>query len=56
MTTYTFNKHVGKHRFCPTCGSSIIATVGDMFIFNVRTVDGIDIDKLRILRHDGRKL
>lgn len=59
--TYTFNKHVIKHRFCPTCG---IHTHGEgkdrsgnpIAAVNVRCVGGIDLKKLKVVEFDGRAL
>lgn len=60
-STYTFNKHVIKHRFCKTCG---IHTHGEgtdpkgnaMAAINVRCLDGVDLAKLDIKPFDGRAL
>jgi len=52
-STYTFNKHVIKHRFCPTCGihrygdgvdSKGVATAA----VNVRCLEGIELEKLPV--------
>lgn len=59
--TYTFNKHVIQHRFCPTCG---IHTFGEgtgpqgnrMAAVNVRCLEGVDLDALRVEHFDGRSL
>ena len=61
MATYTFNKHVIQHRFCPTCG---IHPFGEgtrpdgqeMAAVNVRCLEGIDLDALKVQHHDGRAL
>jgi hypothetical protein len=58
-STYTFNKHVIKHRFCPTCG---IHTYGEgtdpkgnrMAAVNVRCLENIDLDTVRVTHYDGR--
>ena len=59
LRDYTFNKHVIKHRFCPTCG---IHTHGEgtdpkgnaMAAINVRCLEGVDLDKIAITPFDGR--
>lgn len=59
MSTYTFNQHVIKHRFCPTCG---IHPFGEapgpngeaMAAVNVRCIDGVDLASLRVKHFDGR--
>src|SRR5262249_60959330 len=62
MSTYTFNKHVINHRFCSKCG---IHTFGEgrlsrggqeMAMINVRSLEGVDIESLRVKQFDGRKL
>jgi len=61
LSTYTFNKHVIKHRFCPKCG---IHTHGEgvdpkgnaMAAINVRCLEGVDLEKVEITPYDGRKL
>ncbi|MEP6939794.1 MAG: GFA family protein [Rudaea sp.] len=58
-STYTFNKHVIKHRFCPRCGvhpyGEGIDPAGDpMAAINVRCLDGIDLEALPVTHFDGR--
>lgn len=57
--TYTFNKHVIKHRFCPTCGIHPYAEGGDpkgnpMAAINLRCIEGIDLDAIPVQHFDGR--
>ena len=57
--TYTFNKHVIQHRFCPTCGIHPYAEGTDpkgqrTAAINVRCLDGVDLDALQIQHFDGR--
>jgi len=59
--TYTFNKQVIKHRFCPKCGIHSFAYGVDpkgnkMAAINVRCLEGVDLDKLPAQRFDGRSL
>ena len=59
LGTYTFNKHVIQHRFCPTCG---IHTYGEangqdgkpMAAINLRCIEGIDLDAIPVQHYDGR--
>lgn len=57
--TYTFNKHVIKHRFCPTCGIHPYAEGVDpkgnpMAAINLRCIEGIDLDAIPVQHYDGR--
>ena len=60
-STYTFNKHLIEHRFCPVCG---IHTHGEgkdpkgnaMAAVNIRCLEGIDLDAIRVRHFDGRAL
>ena len=58
---YLFNKHVIKHRFCPTCG---IHPYGegkdpkgnDMAAINIRCLEGIDLSAVPVTHFDGRSM
>jgi hypothetical protein len=57
--TYTFNKHVNQHRFCPTCGIHPYAEGVDpkgnpMAAINLRCIEGIDLDAIPVQHFDGR--
>jgi len=60
-STYMFNKHVIKHRFCATCG---IHPFGEgsgrdgkpIAAINLRCLDGIDLESIPVQHFDGRKL
>jgi hypothetical protein len=57
--TYTFNKHIIKHRFCPTCGIHPYAEGVDpkgnpMAAINLRCIDGIDLASLPVHEFNGR--
>jgi hypothetical protein len=59
--TYTFNKHVIKHRFCPNCGIHPYAEGVDpkgnrMAAINVRCLEGVDIDSIPMTHFNGRAL
>jgi hypothetical protein len=61
VATYTFNKHVIKHRFCPKCG---IHTHGEgrdrkgnaIGAINIRCLEGIDLAAIQVTPFDGRSL
>jgi hypothetical protein len=59
LGTYTFNKHVIKHRFCPACGIHPYGEAADpqgnpMAAINIRCLEGIDLDAVPIRHFDGR--
>ena len=62
MRTYEFNKHVIKHHFCPTCGMHPLAEATDprtgkpTAAINVRCLEGIDLDSLKVKKFNGRAL
>ena len=45
MSTYTFNRHVIKHRFCPTCGASVFGMA--------KNKDGADMVAVNMLETPG---
>ena len=58
-TTYVFNKHVIEHRFCSACGIHPYAIGIDragnkMAAINVRCLENIDLEKIRVKHYDGR--
>lgn len=62
LATYTFNKHIIKHRFCAVCG---IHTFGEAVdpksgkptaAINTRCLEGVDVAALPVQHFDGRKL
>jgi hypothetical protein len=59
LGSYTFNKHVIKHRFCPTCGIHPYGEGKDpqgqaMAAINLRCIEGIDLAALPVQHYDGR--
>lgn len=61
MSTYTFNKHVVKHRFCPECGMHPFGEARDsngdyMAAINARCLEEIDLSALAVKQFDGRSL
>ncbi|OWW20460.1 GFA family protein [Noviherbaspirillum denitrificans] len=58
-STYTFNKHVIKHRFCPTCGIHPYGEGTDpkgnaMAAINIRCLEGIALEDVPVQHFDGR--
>ena len=61
LTDYLFNKHHIHHKFCSTCGIKSFATGKnregkDTFAINVRCLEGVDLDSLKVKHVDGRSL
>jgi hypothetical protein len=59
LKTYTFNKHVIKHQFCPDCGCAPFAFAKDKqgidtAAINVRCLEGIELSELERMPFDGR--
>jgi hypothetical protein len=58
---YLFNKHLLKHRFCPTCGIHPYAEGKDpkgneMAAVNIRCLEGIDLSAIPVTHFDGRSV
>jgi hypothetical protein len=61
ISSYTFNSHTIKHRFCPTCGiqpfGEGVDTDGtELAAINVRCLEEVDLSALQIEPFDGRSL
>jgi len=62
LTTFEFNKHTIQHQFCSTCGIQSFAigthpkSGAKMAAINVRCLDHVDLDALRVRKVDGRSL
>ena len=61
LGTYTFNKHVIKHRFCRTCGihpygEGVDAKGNQTAAINIRCLEGIELEKIPVQHFDGRSL
>ncbi|MBS7661349.1 GFA family protein [Pseudomonas lalucatii] len=59
--TYSFNKHVIQHRFCPRCGIHPYGEGRDpkgnaVAAINIRCLEGIDLERIPVERFDGRAL
>jgi hypothetical protein len=58
LGTYRFNTHKLAHHFCPTCGVAPYSEGVDprgraMVAINVRCLDGVDLQTLKISPFDG---
>lgn len=58
--TYTFNKHVIQHHFCPNCGISPYGEGehpqnGPMIAVNVRCLPALELAALKIVPVDGAR-
>jgi hypothetical protein len=59
ISTYTFNSHRIKHRFCANCGIGPFAEATGpdgtpMAAVNLRCLPAIDLASLKMKHHDGR--
>ncbi len=58
-STYLFNKHVIRHRFCATCGihpygEGPAPGGGQMAAINLRTLEDFDLASVPVKHFDGR--
>ena len=58
-STYMFNKHVIKHRFCANCGIHAFGEGeapggGKMAAVNLRTLEDFDVASVPVKHYDGR--
>jgi hypothetical protein len=61
LRSYTFNKHVIKHRFCTNCGIHPFGEGVDpkgnaMAAINIRCLEDIDLEAIPVKHFDGRSL
>lgn len=61
LSTYTFNQHSIRHRFCSTCGMHPFSEGADhdgnpLTVINLRCLEGIDPESLAVQHFDGRSL
>lgn len=59
--SYTFNKHVIQHRFCPTCGMHPYGEGRspkgeEMAAINLRCLEDVELDAIPVTHFDGRAL
>ena len=61
-STYAFNRHAIKHRFCAVCGihpyaEAIHPKTGEpTAAINIRCLDGVDLDALKVVHFDGASI
>ncbi len=60
-SAYTFNKHLIKHRFCPTCGihpygEGLDPKGNQMAAINIRCLEGVDLASIPVQSYDGRSI
>jgi hypothetical protein len=60
-STYLFNKHFIRHRFCPVCGIHPYAEAKDRegkptAAINVRCLEGVDPESFPVKHFDGASL
>ncbi|MEJ6023351.1 GFA family protein [Ramlibacter sp. PS4R-6] len=61
-STYLFNKHKIRHRFCPVCGIHPYAeavnpkTGAPTAAINIRCLEGVDPDKVKVTHFDGASI
>lgn len=60
-STYTFNKHVIKHRFCPDCGMHPYGEGKDpkgnaVAAINIRCLENVDLSAIPVQNFDGRAI
>jgi hypothetical protein len=61
VSSYTFNKHVIKHRFCATCGihpygEGVDPKGNATAAINIRCLEGIDLEQIPVQHFDGRSV
>ena len=60
-STYMFNKHVIKHRFCAICGIHPFGEGTDpagnqMAAINIRCIENLDLSSIPVKQFDGRSI
>lgn len=58
LATYTFNKHVIRHHFCPNCGCAPFGFGNhhgaEMAAVNIRCLEDVDLAAIPRVQVDGR--
>jgi hypothetical protein len=60
-SSYTFNKHAIKHRFCPTCGIHPYGEGTDpkgnaIAAVNLRCIENLSLDAIPVHHFDGKAM
>jgi hypothetical protein len=60
LTSYTFNQHAIRYRFCSVCGSQPfglgrLRSGKEAALVNIRCLDGVDLDSIRRVSVNGRE-
>ena len=60
-STYTFNKHVIKHRFCSACGihpygEGVDPKGNHIAAINIRCLESVDLATVAVQNFDGRSM
>ncbi len=58
-SSYTFNKHVIQHRFCPVCGihpygEGVDPKGNPIAAINLRCLEGVDLAAIPVHEYDGK--
>ncbi|KAJ7834601.1 Mss4-like protein [Mycena leptocephala] len=57
LKSYEFGKRTLAHKFCPTCGTSVMGRSADgRFAINIRALMDVDFDSLTVATSDGAAL
>jgi hypothetical protein len=61
LGSYSFNRHVIRHRFCTNCGIHCFGEGVDpkgnpMAAINVRCLESIDLDSIPMRHFDGKSM
>ena len=61
LATYTFNKHVIQHHFCPACGMHPFGEGVDpkgnrMAAVNIRCLEDVAVEAVPVQHFDGRSI
>ncbi|MFL4991403.1 MAG: GFA family protein [Microvirga sp.] len=59
LSTYTFNTHTIRHRFCASCGSAPFGqgqkpTGEATAAINIRCLEDVDLSQIKVIPVDGR--
>ncbi len=60
-STYTFNEHLIKHRFCPVCGihpygEGVDPKGNPIAAINLRCIENLEMDGIPVQHFDGRSM